>query len=287
MVTESLLFGLLAGGTWGVQVVFTALALRRTGIFQVLYWLNVASLGAATIYLVVGSTLVQPSLGQWGLLVTLSVFALVSYTTYYLALREGPISIVAPIDSAHSAVAVILAVLFVGERLNLGQSLGATVTILGVVLAAVNLKSMRIGQGLIGKGPVLAVFAMVLIGTTQFLIGRLSQDLGWFLPVYLFRVLTMSVLVMVPVVRRQWPWQGLSPGLMAMMALIGFLDTGAAFSFARGSELGLISIVAAASTIYPLAPLLWAVIFLHERLALNQMIGIATVLGGLLLLSLA
>ncbi len=286
MVTQSVVFGLLAGIMWGVGITCTAVAVRRIGTFQVLFWAHVASVIAGTVYLVVEGGLVHLSLDQWGRILLLCLIAISAAFAYFEALRRGPVSIVAPIESAYAAVTILLAVILVGDRMTVGQTLGTTVAIGGIVLASVDLRSLHAGRHLIGEGVILALIAMVLVGSSHFLLGSISQDIGWFTPVYIWRLLTLALLSPIALAQRRWPWRRHTVGLAAVVALIGLLEVGGLSIYARGTEIGVISIVAAASTTYPLVPILGGLVIFRERMAPNQMVGVATVLGGLLLLSL-
>ncbi len=286
MVTQSVLFGLLTALFAGVLTLGTALAVRRVSTLQVLFWGYLASILVATTYLVTESSLGHLSLSQWGHLVIISIVALASHTANYNALRHGPVAIVAPIDAAHTMIPVLLAVSLLGEQMTGGQAVGATATIGGVVLSSVDFRTVGTGQRLIGMGPLLAIIGMLLFGLAQFLFGRIAQDIGWFLAVYGVRLLTLGLLTSIVVFQRQRPWRGLNPRLLAGVAMIGLLEFGALSAFARGSEIGLISIVAAVTTTYVLVPILGGFLIFRERPARNQTIGMITVLGGLLLLSL-
>jgi uncharacterized membrane protein len=65
-----------------------------------------------------------------------------------------------------------------------------------------------------------------------------------------------------------------------MLELIGTMV------YARGAQVGLVSIVTAASATYPAIPVLGGIALLHERLVPNQFVGIAFVIMGLLMLGL-
>jgi transporter family protein len=58
-------------------------------------------------------------------------------------------------------------------------------------------------------------------------------------------------------------------------------------SYSAGATHGFLSVVLAASAVFPAIAVALSVIFLKERLVLNQYVGIAVVIGGLLLLALA
>lgn len=57
-----------------------------------------------------------------------------SWLCYFAALKAGPISHVAPIDKLSFVIAVLLGVLFLGEKLNLATTMGITLVIAGVLL---------------------------------------------------------------------------------------------------------------------------------------------------------
>jgi transporter family protein len=59
-----------------------------------------------------------------------------SWICYFRALQLGKASQVAPIDKLSVVIALVLAVLFLGERLTRVQSLGAALIVGGVILLA-------------------------------------------------------------------------------------------------------------------------------------------------------
>ena len=68
------------------------------------------------------------------------------------------------------------------------------------------------------------------------------------------------------------------------MPTLGVLETAALFALARGAEIGAISIVAATFSVYPLVPIAGGLLIFKERLARNQIVGLAIVLPGLITL---
>ena len=78
------------------------------------------------------------------------------------------------------------------------------------------------------------------------------------------------------------PWS-----MLRLAVLVGVMELVGTISYARGAEVGLVSIVTAASATYPLIPVLGGVLLLNERPVPTQYLGIAMVIGGLLLLGVA
>ena len=206
---------------------------------------------------------------------------------FYRALQIGPLSIVSPVISAYAVITIPLAVIFVGERLSSGQSIGIVATIGGVALASLDLREFRSGNRLIGTGVLLGLIASVGLGVMVYAVGAVSQDLGWFIPAYALNVMTFGMLAPAGLLRRELPWQNLTRLLAGGILLMGTIDTVAFFAFTRGSEVGIISIVAAAAAAHPIVPVVVGIVILRERLAINQAVGLAFLIAGVLVLALS
>ncbi|MDQ3250956.1 MAG: EamA family transporter [Actinomycetota bacterium] len=70
-----------------------------------------------------------------------------------------------------------------------------------------------------------------------------------------------------------------------MIALIGVLIVGADSMYAIASTLGLLSVVAVLSSLYPLVTVGLARVYLHEEIERLQKIGIVVCLGGVVAIS--
>ena len=287
MVLDSVIFGLLSAFGFGVSDLLAAAVTRKLGILRTVVGVNIVAIALTTVYLVLASSLSEVSPRHWAVLAGLAVLGSITLLAFYRGLQIGPVTIVAPILAAHAVVVILLAMVFVGDRLSGWQVIGVSATITGVVLMSVDLRAIQSGQKLIGVGVLMALVAMVGTGFWQYSVGVLSQDIGWFLPVYVIRLLMLAMIAPASMVRRDWPWQLLTGRLVAGVVLIGVFETGALFAFTRGAEVGVISIVAAASTAYPMVPILGGLLIFRERLALSQVAGLAIALGGLLVLGLA
>lgn len=62
-----------------------------------------------------------------------------SWLCYFRALKLGDVAKVAPVDKLSVAIAIILAVIFLGERLKTQEAIGAALIVLGVVVMVVKL----------------------------------------------------------------------------------------------------------------------------------------------------
>ena len=133
----SLLSAVFAGATAvlakaGVEGVNSNVATAiRTTVVLVFAWL-VAVPGLRTTALA--------SLGQrtWIFLIASGVATGLSWLCYFRALQLGEASRVAPVDKLSVVIAIVLAMLFLGERLTLRGGIGAALMVAGVLVLALD-----------------------------------------------------------------------------------------------------------------------------------------------------
>jgi uncharacterized membrane protein len=214
------------------------------------------------------------------------ICAAAAYQTHYRALELGPVAVVSPIGSAYAVIGVLLAVVFLGERPGALALVGTVVTVAGVALVSTDLREFRAGIRGVARGVPWALVSTVSFGVAGFLLGYLSQKVGWVAALWASR--TAQVVCYVPlaiVVRSKLPGirdrRGLTFALVAALA-----DIVGVIGLSVGSERGFVSITLAASAVFPLVAVILSLLILHERLVMNQFAGIALVIGGLLMLGL-
>ena len=61
-----------------------------------------------------------------------------SWLFYFLALKYGPVSKVAPIDKLSVVLAALLAVIFLGEKMNMMNGIGVGLIAVGAVIVAIS-----------------------------------------------------------------------------------------------------------------------------------------------------
>ena len=285
MIADSVSMGLLAALGFGLAEFASALLARRTSHFRLIFGVNVASVLAATAYLPFDGGIIHTSSREWLTFIGLGVLYSMTYVLYYASLQRGPVAIVSPIMSVYKGVVVILAVLILAESLSPGQSAGAIAALLGVFLASINIAELKGGRIVIGRGVFFGFLAMIAFGVFYYAIAALSRDLGWFLPIYMIRMFTTVLVAPLAIRQRPEPHQRLTTRITLAILAIGAIEIGGMFAFARGAQVGNVAIVAAVSSAYTLVPIAGAITLLRERLHPIQILGVASVVVGVLLLS--
>jgi len=278
------IYGLGAAIGWGMADVGAAVAGRRIGSVA-------ATVVAQVTSLVVVAFLVLAIRPAWtgdaeNLIVLATNGGIVgaAYLAHYRALELGPVAIVSPIVAAYAVPPVVLAVVVLGETLGGSVLVGAIVTLLGVVVASVDLRAAS-GSRFSGPGIPVGIASMLLFGLATFTLGRQSQEVGWLPAMAIGRTFSVAVLLVIAAVKRPRIRTAAPVGL-AVAAAAGIADIFGVAMYSFGAETGSIAIVTAASATFVLFPIVAGVALFGERPGPTQFLGIAFVIGGLLLLGL-
>jgi drug/metabolite transporter (DMT)-like permease len=281
-VNSGFVLGLGAALAWGFADVIVTYYARQMGFLRALLVIHGLSLVPLTALALVLGAPQGASWTQWAAAAALGPLAVAVYAAFYRALELGPISIVSPITSAFGAVVVLLALL-VGEALTELQALGCVLVLSFVVLASVE-KTSGIQWG--SEGVRLSVLVCLLFGAYLFLLGLLSEDLGWLFPILLSRTVAVVILAGIVAVRREEEAWSLSRAGILGCAATGALEASGYLFFNRGAEIGELAITGAAASAYPVIPIAVGLFALRERVAWHQLVGVTGVLAGMVLLSL-
>jgi drug/metabolite transporter (DMT)-like permease len=289
------IYGLVAAFGWGLSDLWAAIAGRRMGSGRTVVVAQVAA--AALISLIVAFA--RPDLSELGTvipwLVPNAFLGAAAFATLYRGLQLGPIAVVSPVLASYAVVPVLLSVVLLGESLGGLEVVGVVVTIAGAVLTSTDVRALWEGTRQRVDGLPWAVASTLLFGVATYIMGWASKEAG-FLPSLWFGRLSMTTVFLAAALvlwlrprgvrRERHAADPVRPaiGLAVMVGVVELLGT---VAYARGAEVGLVSIVTAASATYPLIPVFGGVAVLHERPAPNQYLGVALVVAGLVVLGAA
>jgi drug/metabolite transporter (DMT)-like permease len=287
------IYGLAAALGWGLSDLWAAISGRRIGSGRTVVVAQVtAAIVVSLLVLVVRPDLSGiPTVAPW--LVPNAFLGAAAFATLYKGLQLGPIAVVSPVLASYAVVPVLLSVVLLGETLGGVEVAGVVVTIAGAALTSTDPTALRAGTRTKPAGLSWAIASTLLFGVATYVMGWSAKEAG-FLPSLWFGRLTMTSVFLVAALvlwlrsraagrtRDHVPWS-----MLRLAVMVGVVELVGTISYARGAEVGLVSIVTAASATYPLIPVLGGVVLLHERPVPTQYLGIAMVIGGLVLLGVA
>ena len=170
------------------------------------------------------------------------------------------------------------------EKLNGLQTVGVSLAILGTILVSFKLHDlMKLKLKSVVSGVRYGLIAMLGWGIAFVFVGILVENLGWFFPPLLIK--TAGIFYILAYAGTAKKSISFPKNAALLVALIGILETVGFLSIGAGMSLEQTSIVVPVSSVYALMTVILAQIFFKETIELNQKIGIAAVLLGLVLLA--
>jgi drug/metabolite transporter (DMT)-like permease len=208
-----------------------------------------------------------------------SMLLSVGYVAFYRGLERGLVSIVSPLSAGYLVVATILTAIFFDEVVSTVGWMLIFVILVGIALTS---SSGRSSASI--SGVWYGLTAMMVMGIAFALWKPMVEDAGPFLSVLSVRLLSSVFLGIYLIVRRSvrlsFPR---STGILLVSAAV--LDSLGFISFNLGIELNPVSLIIPIAAAYPAVTMVMAWVLIKERVAGAQMVGIVTVLGGVIVFS--
>lgn len=203
--------------------------------------------------------------------------------SFYKALSIGKASLVSPVSSCLTVVAVVLSFLILGETLTGPQIIVVASVFLGMMLVAFETSVTKSASS---NMSMLFALVVVFVGGANTIIQKLIAASGHYLLGFCLTRLVMVgfLFSLMPLFGRETTTARV-PRMHMKMALLGVLDVTAFFAWFMGLGQGLVSIVTPIANSSPTITIILAHIFLRERVLLHQRIGIVTIILGVVFLS--
>ena len=270
---------------WGVADLLAGVWTRRVPVRVVLAYSKVAGFVAvALLAAVVGTRMPGDSRLWWAALA--GVAGVPAMGLLYLAIRRGPLAVVAPVAAGAALVPVVWDLAH-GARLSVAAVIGAGAALLGITLA-----SLPPG----GMGRLRDLRTLPYAGLAALLLGAyfvLLHEAGTVDPLWATVVARASgavtaLLVLAVPVRSGEAAAATFPRTAAFalagISLIGVLDAGADRAFATASLIGGLGPAAVLSSLYPAVTVLLGIVLLRERVRGLHAVGVVAALAGAALL---
>jgi drug/metabolite transporter (DMT)-like permease len=207
--------------------------------------------------------------------------ALLGLVLLYRGLAAGAMSIVAPITAVGAAVLPVAWGLANGEHPGALALIGVAIALVAVALvAAPPADAPPIANR--RREVTLALVAGAGFGTVFILFGDTAKASGLW-PLLSARVLSTAILLVgLRVVRTG---THVRPGTAKTVAGAGVLDVAANTMYLIGARIGLVSLVAVLSSLYPASTVLLARVVLKERVTSRQAVGLGLAVVGVVLIA--
>ena len=298
----TIIFGFATSLVYGFADFFGALGSKRIQPVVVTFWSGLSGLGL----LLVASLFMGADFSDSGIFwgITAGVASAFAMTCLYASLAIGPISILSPLGAVVSAIVPMIVGSLQGDRF----SLWGWVALAGI-LVAVALVGFVPGDDVrlpSTKGLLLGLAAGAGIGLVLIALAKAPHDTGLTSVIFLraTSAALLGLFMVFSLVKARTKKSsnsdasGERPAETAAAAKVplafwwavivaGFFDSSANVFFTLASRLGSLSVVAVLTALYPLGTIILARIFLKEKIAKTQLLGILLALGSSALLAVA
>lgn len=267
---------LLASVAWGVADFLGGLKSRTVPVLVVLLLAQVSGVLAIGLVVAIAGN-APPASVLWAALAGL--FGTLGLASFYRGMAVGAISVVAPIAAVGAIVPVVFGIA-AGDDVSRLQGIGFGLALSGVALAS--FERHEAGAIRIAAGVPWAIAAVVGFGGYYVpMHGASEQDFLWAALVFRITVALVAVtawLVVRPPIRA-------ARGHLGAIVMIGILDTAGNTLFAAASSQGEVSVVSVLATLYPVTTVALAALVLTEGIDRLQLVGVASAIVGVVLIS--
>jgi uncharacterized membrane protein len=206
------------------------------------------------------------------------------YLYFYKAFEIGNVSVVSAAVNLNVVVAIILAIIFKGQRLVGIQQLAVALILIGVTLVALNIKDLLNSKVSLLAGVKETVFASIAFGAYWNLSEYLAEQTGWLPTSFWVKVISIGLLFSLSIYKKEnLGLKEKNKNLLLLVGAVGLLEAFAVAAVNFGLSVGDVVLVSPISSALSLVTISMAVIFLKERLTRTQVAGIGITLVGIVL----
>lgn len=285
-LSTGVLFGLLVMIGWGVHKLFAKKLINRIGSYSGLIYTNSTIVALVVLYCLITGTFAVPTSNTILLILIISVLGAFGVFFLYKAMEIGKLSIVVPVSHSYSALIVLLAFIFFGERLNALQLTAIILTIIGTLLISFKYSELKkIKLKYASKGVPYAIATTLLWGIVYFLIRLVVDELGPFVTSLYFETIIL-VLLFLPAVFGFMKLKKPDKKAAQLFLFSGIFAGIGAIAYNAGVKYGLVSIVGPLSGASLMVTVILSYFFLKERIELNQKIAVLMIFAAIVMLAL-
>ena len=283
---QVIIFALVSYFTWGTGILVEAIVARKINSFSLALWALILSVIVSSFYVPFAINDLRAL--TFGLLIFIIVIGIIGLffgtIVYYEALKKGNRALVGTIASSFPAVAVLISVIFLNERISTNQIIAIIIIFVGIMLASLELKELRNKNLLKDKSVLMALITMLSWGMWIALLKIPVAKIGWFWPNYITFLLFPLIFIYIKLKKipiERPTINGAFIPLVASTALVRIAE----YSYNFGISKGLVTVVAPIAGANPTLFVILAFLFLKDPITKQQIVGIITALTGIVLLS--
>lgn len=274
---------------WGISQVFAKYSTIRLGVARIALLIAVVEGSMYSVAFLIWRTDVQITAWDGVLAAGSCIIGIMGYLCFFESIIDGQVAIAGTIAAAYPVLTVIGAMIFISETLSAAQMLGVAMIIGGVV--ALSYEPDPGSKHAISRRSLTFAFLAFSAWGVWSLTSKMAIDIvgaGNLFGFYILSSLTAPVIyswfrrgrlhtnLAENPSRRAWTY-----GVIALA-----FNVGGAYAYTYALQEGSASLVVPISSAYPIVTVVLAIALLREKIHKTQVIWLAGVLAGLILVGL-
>ena len=280
----SVLIGIAGMFGWGIYDFLGGVFAKQIGPFKSLFWSQLAGLVFIILLAFIVTTKLDISMLMMGLSLLAAIVYSAGYMFFFKGFEVGNVSIVAATMNLWAVFTMLFAFTFMGQRLTPTQTLGVLMIIIGAAIASINWNEIGNQQARFSLGVKETVFGAFFFGIYWNISEIISEEIGWLLTTLFIKFgIVLFLLTFSFISTREIKLVDVTARTKFVVLLMGVIEAGAVAVVNYGLTIGdaiLITPIASALSVVTIA---FAVIFLKDKIAKIQMLGIASAVLGIVI----
>ena len=279
----SLLSGLGGMFGWGIYDFFAGVYSKKIGPYKTFFWSQLAGLFFVLLLISVFTMTINIPVLIIILLPIAALFYSAGYLFFMKGFEVGNISIVAAIMNLWAVFTMLIAFIFMGQRLSTLQSIGVLMIISGATLASLNWSDIKNHSFKLSLGVRETVLGAFFFGGFWNISEVISEKIGW-LPTTLFVKfgIIMFLLLFSFLVKRELVLSKATTKTKIMVVLMGIIEAGAVAIVNFGLTIGDAILITPIASALSVVTITMAIIFLKDKVTKLQGLGIITAICGII-----
>ena len=281
----AILFALIALVGWGVGDIFVTIASRKIGNAITFFWWLVIGLFMGLVYLPFAGSLT--SWKMFAIAYGLNVFASIGTLAFFKALEIGNASLTSTIAGSFPLITVPLSIILFHENLSTLQVIGIIFILVGLILGSLKedaIKEIRSGKIFSDRGVLYALITLLIWGIYWAVVRIPIESIGWYYTGF-SGSLVFILLPLFGLIKKNPIKELVKKDVYPIVVLASVITIIGSYAYNLGLTFGYSSIVAPIAGLSPVLFVIIAHFVFKEALSRRQLVGIATSLAGIALIS--
>jgi transporter family protein len=267
---------------WGLYDFLGGIFAKQIGPYKSFFWSQLA--GLASILLL--GFLTAPSVNvPSGVILWFPVAALLysaGYLFFFKGFEVGNMSIIAATMNLWAVFTMLFAFTFMGQRLSVIQTIGVLMILAGVTLASLNWSEIQQRQFQLSAGVKEAIAGAFFFGIYWNVSEIIVEEVGWLVSTALIKFGIVLFMFHFSILTKHG--MGLArtaTKTMSAILLMGMIEAGAVAIVNYGLTIGDAILITPIASALSIVTILFAIIFLKDKITKLQGLGIATAVIGI------